>query len=488
MTMRRLGTALAGLLLASLPLAALAVPADQIPADAAGVERIEGANRFATAARTAVRAFPEGAGTVVIATGHAFPDALAASYLAGYEDAAVLLTDTNLIPQSTNDALRVLAPTKIVLVGGERAISAAVEQNLRDRFGAGNVHRISGPDRFFTAAAIAADGGDRVGSLPDQTGAFDRSLRTAIVALGTDFPDALAAGPLAYANRHPILLTHRDQLPEITRIVLEDGSLDIEQVLVVGGTKAVSAAVMTEIARLDNIEVVHRVAGADRTATAAAIGALTRDALGWEGAAATLAVGTNFPDALSLAPLAAREEASLVLAAAPTSLRGASFAALQEICLPIDRLIVSGGTAAVSADTALQAQLASVCAAYEFRVDGMQVAGEGNPQAAGTVWLMLGSVCYGMQVDRLTEPVTFAGLFRGAAGAEGTPVATLTRPDGSGYSADCVTDDDLLEDGLTVDQLTQQLTETPEDFYVQLYTATHGDGAVRGQVADPTET
>ena len=72
------------------------------------------------------------------------------------------------------------------------------------------VNRISGPNRYETAVEIA----NTVGA-----GAIGQFLgkRTVILASGTSYVDALAAGPISYrgvvggtaAGPHPILLDHR---------------------------------------------------------------------------------------------------------------------------------------------------------------------------------------------------------------------------------------------------------------------------------------
>ena len=69
------------------------------------LERLAGADRYATAAAIADEAFPNGATTAIIARGDVFADALAANYLAGVVDAPILLTDTNRLPEATSDAL-----------------------------------------------------------------------------------------------------------------------------------------------------------------------------------------------------------------------------------------------------------------------------------------------------------------------------------------------------------------------------------------------
>ena len=216
----------AGLALLAGP-AAATITSDDLPADAPAVERVSGSDRYSSAARMAVEAFPEGSRVVVNARGDDFPDALAASYMARVERSPILLTRSTSIPNITLDAMDTLGVSKVVLVGGVAAISSEVENRFVDTYGRANVHRIDGSDRFQTAASVAQAGGDGVGALRDLSGESNRTLRTAIVAYGRDFPDAMAGGPLAYAGRIPVLLTNRDELPIVTEFTLQDGTLQI---------------------------------------------------------------------------------------------------------------------------------------------------------------------------------------------------------------------------------------------------------------------
>ena len=260
----------------------------QVPDEAEPADRHAGGTRYATAALTALDSFPDGADTAIIARGDEFPDGLAASYLAGLEDAPILLTKPSELPLETQDAMadNALGTQRAVIVGGPAAIDASVEERLEELLGPDNVRRVSGQSRFETAAIVFNEGG--AGTLRDVSGDSDRRLRTAIVASGRNFPDALAAGPLAHAAGVPILLTERTDLPGITRIALES---DVQQVIVAGGPVAVSDAVVSEIEGIDGIQVVERVSGGDRTATAAAFAELTRDQLGWDATAASLSGG-----------------------------------------------------------------------------------------------------------------------------------------------------------------------------------------------------
>ena len=89
------------------------------------VERISGANRYATAAATALR-FYQGASVVYLANGESFPDALTAAGIPDREQGPVLLTAHDALPEETRAALEALAPRHLRVLGGAGAVSDAV--------------------------------------------------------------------------------------------------------------------------------------------------------------------------------------------------------------------------------------------------------------------------------------------------------------------------------------------------------------------------
>ena len=91
---------------------------------------------------------------VYVATGMDFPDALGAGPIAGITDAPILLVNTNSIPVETAAELTRLSPDRIVIVGGTGVVSAGVETALAGYASA--VARLSGPNRFATAAEVSA--------------------------------------------------------------------------------------------------------------------------------------------------------------------------------------------------------------------------------------------------------------------------------------------------------------------------------------------
>ncbi|WP_341253313.1 cell wall-binding repeat-containing protein [Euzebya pacifica] len=296
------------------------------------VERLAGPGRVQTAVEVSQRAFPNGADTVLLADAGNFPDALAAAPLAADLDAPVLLTPAAELAAEVATELERLGATDVVLLGGEAALSAAVENALSDY----EVTRLAGSGRVETSVEVAEALAGEDGEVPG-----------AILVRADAFPDALAASNLAIPNGLPILLTGSSGLDAAAEAALDDLVADGAVVYLAGGTAALTEQVATDVAAAGFVP--KRLSGASRYATAAAI---TQEALTTTGASfgsAMLASGTNFPDALTAGPAAAQLGGMLVLVD-PGSLDASpeSRSLLSANAGSIRRLFIAGGTAAVS--------------------------------------------------------------------------------------------------------------------------------------------
>ncbi|MBM7618427.1 putative cell wall-binding protein [Bacillus tianshenii] len=187
--------------------------------------------------------------------------------------------------------------------------------------------RISGPDRFETAIEISKQGWDKA--------------ETVILARSEDFPDALAGAPLAYKLNAPILLTKQSSLNEKTKArIIELGA---KKVIILGGKSAVSDNVESSLKKA-GVAIVDRIGGATRYETAR----LIAEELGGNPEKAIVAYGKNFPDALAIAPYAAKNGYPILLTDT-SSLNSSTAKAIAES--KIGKAIVVGGTAAVSDKT-----------------------------------------------------------------------------------------------------------------------------------------
>lgn len=320
------------------------------PAIAGHKARIEGETRYDTAASISGVTFPS-SDVAIVTTGTNFPDALAASYLSqALSGAPILLTEPDSLNQATSDELDRLGVETVYIVGREVAVSAAVEAALA---GAYDVQRIGGADRYETAQMIAEfditpdDGSD--------VGTFGSSGRTAFISTGEKFPDALAAGPLAYSGSFPIILTAADALRDEAVDALEN--LDIEYVIILGGPVAISEGVESAIKDLGVTTV--RIGGETRRDTAVDVANFARTQLGFTQDQVLLATGLKFPDALAAGPYGGRIEASIVLTEEVNQVGTSTLNFLSAQKGAINTVITLGGTDAISEEAETAASSAA---------------------------------------------------------------------------------------------------------------------------------
>jgi putative cell wall-binding protein len=157
-----------------------------------------------------------------------------------------------------------------------------------------------------------------------------------VIASAGDFPDALAAAPLAHDLGGPLLLVG-SRLDD--RVRTELGRLGATEAVIVGGAAAVGAQAEADL-QAAGLET-RRVAGADRFATAAAVARELGDSFD----EVFVASGRSFADALSAGPVAAGLGIPILLVE-PERLPAATAQALDD--LSAAQSWVLGGSAAIS--------------------------------------------------------------------------------------------------------------------------------------------
>lgn len=298
---------------------------------------ISGDSRYTTAVEASKRAYPDGAKMVVIATGENWPDALGGAALAGAADAPLLLTRKDSLPSEVAPEIVRLGAVGAYILGSEDAVSKAVYDAVDDLMILAPPERLGGKDRYATANLIAAETVERVNA----DGGYDG---TAFVATGLNFPDALAASPIAAANGWPIYLTRKTDLPSTVRAaMIANGS---NHGYILGSTDAVGAAVATELKTAPFLGFT-RFGGSNRYETSAIIAEEGFDGMGMLWSRPALAVGTNFPDALAGGVLQG-SDASVILLTPKDKLDPYAAAALSANRDSIYQLRFLGSTAALS--------------------------------------------------------------------------------------------------------------------------------------------
>jgi putative cell wall-binding protein len=149
--------------------------------------------------------------------------------------------------------------------------------------------RVEGADRYEAAVAMSK------ASFPSGT-----TAPIVFVVTGSDYPDALSAGPAAVKQKGSLLLTPRDFLHPST--AAEIRRLNPQRIVVVGGEASVPPAVFTAISKLIPGATTTRIGGADRYEVSRSVATTFFTSA----AGVFVATGTNYPDALASGAAAGR--------------------------------------------------------------------------------------------------------------------------------------------------------------------------------------
>ncbi|GAA3692982.1 hypothetical protein GCM10022377_01830 [Zhihengliuella alba] len=254
-----------------------------------GAYRIAGDDRYRTAVAASRQAYPSGAGTVYVATGADYADALVAAPAAARQNAPLLLTRPGGLPSPVAAEIDRLNPRKIVVVGGSGAVSATVASQLK-RY-TSNVVRHGGDNRYSTAAKVVR-------------GAFPSASR-AYIATGLDYPDALAASALAGSYGAIVMLVPGKNSTANTETQRVLSGLGVDKAVIVGGPAVVSRGIASSLSAYSP----SRVFGSDRYETAQKL----NSGLVNHASRVYFATGRDFPDALAAAAIAGTRRAPLYL-------------------------------------------------------------------------------------------------------------------------------------------------------------------------------
>lgn len=274
--------------------------------------RVAGANRYATAAALSKTMYPEspnGAwGTdatpngVIVVNGTLYADALAAGAWGAMrpdngEPYPLLLTTKDTLPTVTGNEIERLAVSQywadtefvVYVVGGPSVVSDAQLKAIGKLEYVTDVVRVSGTNRYATAAAVA--------SMTIDIG----NPTTVVLSSGAGWADGVSAGPLCGAMGAPMLLSKMETLTAETSTWLLDHPT-VTEVIIVGGASVIDADVAAALAAAPYNMTVTRLAGRNRYETAYEIASFGVGE-GWlDPSGFTLVTGTNFPDGLAAGP------------------------------------------------------------------------------------------------------------------------------------------------------------------------------------------
>jgi putative cell wall-binding protein len=338
--------------------------------------RIHGADRYATSVALARNMLGAGNPTdgIIFASGESSADALSAAVLAT-ANRPILLVGKDTISESVLDfitdykaSMAGASPT-VFIIGGTEAISAANMTALQTAITvAGDVtpptySRLSGADRYATAAAIAAVAGIMV------------AADNLILVSGESWADGVSAGQLSAENGWPIVPMTKTGINASSK-----GTIDaylalissVKKFIIVGGEAALEATsvedylINTKAVPVANI---RRIAGTDRYDTSRKLNLYMKadGVTGHAGTVVALVSGESPWDALAASSWSAVKNAHIQLtdkagtgasqAALATSLAAGAHAAAAAGSALGETLNIIGGKSAVadSARTAFQA-------------------------------------------------------------------------------------------------------------------------------------
>ncbi len=210
----------------------------------ASVSRIAGTDRYDTARKVAaatISAMGSGYdGTLFVATGQNYADALAASPAAAANGWPTLLVPSGAPVPAATLSFAAANGDRAIILGGTNAVALEAWQGLWDLFGTSGVTRLGGTDRFDTAVKVADWSVANAGL----------SYAAAAIATGRSPYDALAGGVVQGSDGSVLLLTESTALPTPTAGAIEDNAAAIFEVRFLGGTGAVSQSVRDAVEAL----------------------------------------------------------------------------------------------------------------------------------------------------------------------------------------------------------------------------------------------
>ncbi|PPK93097.1 putative cell wall-binding protein [Kineococcus xinjiangensis] len=205
-----------------------------LPASVTTKNRIQGGDRYETAAKIAAQAQAVRGGTAptsaFLARGDVFADALAIAPVAAKTGTPIYLTQTGSLNSFALAGLKAQGIKNVTILGGEAAVSVAVRDALAAQ--GITVTRIAGADRAETALNVA------------QTAAFGFSKAGVALVNGFAPVDALPASVYAAKNNFPIILTEGAVLGNDAETYLKANAATLTSGVAIGGVAVLPVAVV----------------------------------------------------------------------------------------------------------------------------------------------------------------------------------------------------------------------------------------------------
>jgi putative cell wall-binding protein len=211
---------------------------DALVADGYNVTRVSGSDRFKTNAEVIEDGGQAENGLGLIATGFNFPDALAGGPLS-YKGHPLGLSTQNDIDDEVIAALKAAGVNRVLILGGESAVGAAVVAKLA----ANEItveRRFAGSDRSETSELVAE-------YALAELGFTDEHVNVASGYVEGYGADALAGGPLTGKQNRPLLITKDVNQPDDVLDFLNAHDDTLIDGIIFGGNAAISVQAQAQM-------------------------------------------------------------------------------------------------------------------------------------------------------------------------------------------------------------------------------------------------
>ena len=373
------------------------------------------------------------AGALIVAAGESVVDAAAAAGLAAVKGAPVVYTRPGRTSRQLRDFIVDQSVSELIIVGGVDAVSQRVADELVELATVRSVKRLAGSDRYETSVLVAQEMGD-VGDY------CEMPLRTAVlVNADSSLADVISVGPLAFATSLPVLLTSATELSTGVAGYLADAG--IEQLLVVGGTAAVSDAVV----RATGVGSVLRISGEDKFATAVAIAreiegcagvelsslsvALVNAEFAADGVAAGPALGAGLAGDSAVTPVLLVSSGGALSAATQEYLRSTPIRRSADNTYANLAVTAIGGTEAVSAEV-MQTAIATAITSAPLYVTALE---QRLSNVAANSWRITFSDAINLEASSTSANWATSALNPASYLVNGEPLASIERLNVASY-------------------------------------------------------